>query len=461
MQGEYRADITRDTFDRRHHFARVVMQQGRVFLDADWNEQTSILLHYLRALAADVIGPHGGSGDGFLVDKNDANNAPLDKGLAVQPGRYYVDGMLCENDGWTTAGDDPARPLIDATGQPVAGAATFIAYLRVWERHVTSLHVPNIREVALGGADTASRTQVIWQVRALIPAAGDPVNTKANAEATFRKGLPAPSTVRLRARVDPGEPSTTPCNLDPESRFRGAENQLYRIEIHRSGGPLPAGGNAAVAATFTWSRDNSSIDLPVRSISQGKVRLASLGRDERRTANENDWVEIVDDTMIGRPGVLWQIATVQREDMMLTLKPQNGIPFPEYLPQDPKRPLLRRWDHAGDPSSLSQGAIPVTEAAANDDAAWITLEDGVQVSFADGAGHTYRAGDYWLVPARTAIGKLLWPPYAGDAGGDKYPAVPPHGIEERYAPLAVVTVDGTGKVTNLLDLRHTIAPIAT
>ena len=36
------------------------MQQGRVQLDADWNEQADILLHYLRTLAADLIGPFGG-----------------------------------------------------------------------------------------------------------------------------------------------------------------------------------------------------------------------------------------------------------------------------------------------------------------------------------------------------------------------------------------------------------------
>ena len=30
MQGEFRGDVTRDTFDRRKRFARVLMQQGRV-----------------------------------------------------------------------------------------------------------------------------------------------------------------------------------------------------------------------------------------------------------------------------------------------------------------------------------------------------------------------------------------------------------------------------------------------
>ena len=460
MQGEYRADVTRDTFDRRNHFARVIMQQGRVFLDADWNEQTSILLHYMRSLAADVIGPHGGSGEGFLVDKADATSTPLVKGFAVRPGRYYVDGLLCENDGWTTVGDDPARAVLDGDGKPITGAATFIAYLHVWERHVTCLDVPRICEVALGGPDTATRAQVVWRLRGLVPTAGDPIATKANAEDTFRKRLPPPSGVRLRARVDPGEPSKSPCNIDPESRYRGAENQLYRVEIHRGGAASASGGAAGQGATFKWSRDNSSIDLPVRSASQGKVRLLTFGRDDRRTIHENEWVEMVDDTLAGRPGVLWQVGTLQRDDMILTLKPQTGIQFPEYLPQDARRPLLRRWDQRDDPAKLSQGAVPVTEAASGDEHGWISLEDGVQIAFADGPGHTYRAGDYWLIAARTA-GGLLWPPYSGDAGAEKYPAVPPHGIDDHYAPIAVVTTDAGGQVTSLLDLRRAITAVAT
>ena len=37
-----KGDFSRNTFHQQHHFARVLMQQGRVLIDADWNEQTSI-----------------------------------------------------------------------------------------------------------------------------------------------------------------------------------------------------------------------------------------------------------------------------------------------------------------------------------------------------------------------------------------------------------------------------------
>jgi len=118
MQGEFRGDFSRDSFDPIKRFSRVLMQQGRVQLDSDWNEQTDILLHYLRSLAADLIGPHGGSGQpGFALttteadvdNLKDANGEALsadakrelksalrESGFLIGIGRYYVDGVLSE-----------------------------------------------------------------------------------------------------------------------------------------------------------------------------------------------------------------------------------------------------------------------------------------------------------------------------------------------------------------------------
>ena len=81
-----KGDFTRDTFDSRKHFSRVLMQQGRVQIDADWNEQAAILLRYMRSLAADLIGPYGGpagnSGFGALTASElDAKDAARDHDL--------------------------------------------------------------------------------------------------------------------------------------------------------------------------------------------------------------------------------------------------------------------------------------------------------------------------------------------------------------------------------------------
>ncbi len=98
MQGEFRGDFTRDTFYAFKHFSRVLMQQGRVHLDADWNEQTSILLRYLQALAADLIGPHGGpmDPDGTFSSFRISSDPLLTNDFIIGAGHYYVHGILCE-----------------------------------------------------------------------------------------------------------------------------------------------------------------------------------------------------------------------------------------------------------------------------------------------------------------------------------------------------------------------------
>ena len=63
-------------------------------LDADTNEQTAILLHYLRTLAFDIIGPYAAPvmapGFGLIRGKDDQ--------LMIAGGRYYIHGLLVENE---------------------------------------------------------------------------------------------------------------------------------------------------------------------------------------------------------------------------------------------------------------------------------------------------------------------------------------------------------------------------
>ena len=101
-----KGDFSRLTFDPRKNFSSVLMQQGRVQLDADWNEQGAILLHYVRTLAADLIGPHGGPGDGFKIEPY---RDPDD--FVILPGHYYVAGFLCENEGPLAYTGQPDCPL--------------------------------------------------------------------------------------------------------------------------------------------------------------------------------------------------------------------------------------------------------------------------------------------------------------------------------------------------------------
>ena len=185
-----RGDFTRDTFDPARHFSRVLMQQGRVQLDADLNEQTAILLHYLRTLAKDILGPYAGPADatGFEIVTSETPNwenridslepdktrqsalkAAINRGSAViAPGRYYVHGMLVESERTVLYDEQPVYAVGGtSTIDELKNGHGLLFYLDVWERHITYVEDDRIREVALGGVDSCSRAQIAWQVKVL------------------------------------------------------------------------------------------------------------------------------------------------------------------------------------------------------------------------------------------------------------------------------------------------------
>ena len=58
-----KGDFTRSTFKPEKHYNGVRMQQGRVLLDAEFNEHTDIAAHRSRTETTDLIGPCGAPQD--------------------------------------------------------------------------------------------------------------------------------------------------------------------------------------------------------------------------------------------------------------------------------------------------------------------------------------------------------------------------------------------------------------
>lgn len=471
-------DFSRNTFRPNRHYSRVLMQQGRVLLDSDWNEQGAIFNHYFRLLARDLIGPYGGPAMncGFQILRGEADGLPkelsnkkLTGNFWIGPGRYYVNGLLCENDGfklYAHTDSGPGTSQSDFIAEKLEGDdGPHLVYLDVWERHVTALEDEAIREVALGpqGPDTTTRAKVVCQVKTLkwdqeldnfdcINSVDQPGSPMHKGWATQLDRWQPENRGWLRAKADEPDDisATNPCIISPDARYRGAENQLYRVEIHQ-GGP-------ADNATFKWSRENGSVALPIRTVSGNKVTLEHMGRDERFGLQVGDWVEIegANYTSLDRPNAppLLQVEEVNYVDMFVLL---SGPPDTD----DPGR-VLRRWDQkAGDPLigglELRNGAALIKEGTPEKEN-WLTLEDGVQIQFQQAPAlipgqtatpNNYRRGDYWLIPARTVTGDVEWP---GPLNAPE--AIKPHGIEHHYAPLARIMVEANN-VTELLDLRRT------
>lgn len=94
-------DFSRNSQNPTKSYTGVLMQQGRVQVDADWNEQLALAQHRTDTETRDVIGecgtPMGENGFGISL-------TPTKDDFFIHPGRYYVGGLLCEIDPeWVSA----------------------------------------------------------------------------------------------------------------------------------------------------------------------------------------------------------------------------------------------------------------------------------------------------------------------------------------------------------------------
>ncbi|HZF09057.1 MAG TPA: DUF6519 domain-containing protein, partial [Thermoanaerobaculia bacterium] len=514
-------DITRSTFELRKHYSGVRQQQGRVQLDADWNEQVDIEAHLRETALADMVGKTGAPqrGGGFKVES-------VGRDLTLTGGRIYVDGILLEQDtprvpvlGASSFGDpgrislpdkalegipmavgdwialfdagalplfladrptwvvqvrsisDDGRQLLTDPLGPHTGtlhfrrlssylhqpflpapalpgqAGTYVVYLDVWQRHVTAFEAPDLLEPALGGPDTATRTQTVWELK--LVRIGDrnatgPDTLPFHCLSAVKPWLDAitPPSGRLRARTKPVPPPKDPCIVPSNAGYTRLENQLYRVEVHTGSNPGPA--------TFKWSRENGSpvvAWLGLDGADPGRLRVASTGRDSVLGLAKGNWIELSDDTreLLGTPGALVKIKDIQGD--VLVLDPSTSAPsFADF----PLHPKARRWDYP-DASAPGHNAADHALPIPTDDTVWVDLEGDIQVAFEPGTFHT---GDYWLIPARAFIGQfsgdILW---RRDDKGNAL-AEAPHGVAHHYAKLALVDFDlATKKFDHLRDCR--------
>ncbi|HYH79020.1 MAG TPA: DUF6519 domain-containing protein [Longimicrobium sp.] len=522
-----KGDFSRQTFDPTRHHAGVRMQQGRVQLDADWNEQADIAQHRDEAAVRDTVGRCGGPLHHAAFGLTPATNlgagarselagrfpgwtaGPGD--FVLSAGRYWVNGVLVENEETVPYTRQPDLP-----GLPALGDGSWLLYLDVWERHLTALEDPRLREVALGGPDTATRTRTTWQVRALEV---DAAATCAAEVADYDEAT-AETTGRMRARARRESTVADPCVLPAAAGYTGLENQLYRVEIHDGGVAQPFPGlsgwavdtfdapnrtmvlastpgglgvgdavelylpdsddptagtvawveevagksvtlngaftapdlNASprlrkVGATFKWSRDNGIAVSRVLSVNQELVVVETLGPDDVLGFHAGEWVELFDDAH----------ELEARPGQFLQVKARNDATRTLVLNAPAALGGGDGIDMARNPRVRRWDGVGAVRGDSDYPAeAYTALEDGVEVRFDAG---TYATGEWWLIPARTATaeaqsGGVEWP-----LDADEVPlARRPEGIQHHYCRLAVATLAG-GAVTALEDCRCFFAPL--
>lgn len=470
-------DNSRFTFDPWKNYSGVVMEQGRVQLDSDWNEWHAEIARRIQSGTLDIMGHAAYPATTPAAFQITASSSP--NTVLIGCGRMYVDGLLAENHGLpANARWDPALAELSGSPQPppqsppppsssntidfahqpyLPGAsvptdtASYLFYLDVWTRPVTFLEDANLIDKAVG-VDTTGRLQTVWQVRYM------PAGSYTCATPDPQIAYPAASAGLLSTNVVPN-PSAGPCCLTTGTGYTGVENQFYRVEIHQ-GGPgsdTPAAGTA----TFKWSRDNASVATGVTAITSGAdtagnpasvLTVLSLGRDQVLGFSPGDWIEILDDwtELWGIAGILCQIDSISVSAKTITLTstvptgPTTAGATPPSFPvdsnglTDPKRNTrIIRWDQSGTVYKLNGtqlepwcdlsttgGAIPVPASDTT-----LVLEDGITVVFStSSSGGSFNVGDFWSFAARTADGMV-----------EELVEAPPGGIHHHYTKLSVVT----------------------
>lgn len=453
-------DCSRFSFRPWNDFLGVVMQQGRVQLDADWNEWVAELARRLQAGSLDTFGP-------AVVPRETPNGfriAVQRQGLAIGPGRIYVDGLLAENHGtgpiewdrqlaeeagtgFTLFFEQPYLPFNDEDlspqdvgsvfNRPSLADGPYLVYVDVWQREVTYLQSRELVEKAVG-VDTTGRLQTVWQVK-LLKNIGNATCASRDDEVPGWDAIVRPSAARLTTSTGELPDAPNPCLPPPSAGYKGLENQLYRVEIHDRGAQ---GGKA----TFKWSRDNATVASRVSAIpTLTQIVVESVGRDDYLRFSDGDWIEILDDwhELHGLPGVLRRIrAGGGVDDATRTITLEAALPdglFPvdaQGVPVGARNTRVRRWDQAGkilqadgavfhdlDASGESDG-IPIPPAGTS-----LFLEHGIQVSFdTEPAGGEFKAGDHWVFAARATDGTI-----------DLLNKAPPRGIHHHYARLSVIS----------------------
>jgi ribosomal protein L7/L12 len=138
--------ISGNGFCEDKQFSGVYLQQGRMLLDADWNEQVNISKSALKDAVADVIGSGIPKNGGVTID----TNGRISKGI------FYANGERVE-----------LKNTVDLLKSlpAIPTAQELIFYADLFEREITAVEDPDLCDPALYGADTCTRTQKTVQSR--------------------------------------------------------------------------------------------------------------------------------------------------------------------------------------------------------------------------------------------------------------------------------------------------------
>lgn len=389
-----KTQISRHTFLSDKRYSGVYQQQGRMLVDADWNELVDIVKHRLDDALKDVV-KNGAPMDNGIIDFT-TDPAQLKWGSVYAHG---IKGLLLPR----IEEGSPTPALFDFTRQQdfpgvdtIAPSGDYILYADLWERPVISIEDEMLRDPGLHGADTCTRTRTMVQVKWC----ADTIDPETQTDLNPQKG-DAELDVSLRL-TGTGDGEADPCGIEITSIDQKTGNTLFRLETH----DVTGDANNPDAIVLKWSAENGAEQHVVRE----EGVLVDTVPDEFKTG---DWIyEPYSDTSETHLGVHLASGSgfPARFDLI-----SDG--YPTSISSDAQ--YIRRWDGYCELTkngtwsvSGKDGAIDLAEISAStpDENAThgsVKFESGRIKIFLNNMtltldldGKHFVAGDHWLAVVR-------------------------------------------------------------
>ncbi|MGA2047770.1 MAG: DUF6519 domain-containing protein, partial [Terracidiphilus sp.] len=354
------SDRARISYDKSRNYRSVVAQQGRVTLEADVNEAAWIAGDALRLETIDIVGPVGTPDNGYQVSVSSSGTE-----FVVGEGTLYLGGWRMELDHAVQLNNQPDWQNQPAPS-PLTATTTDVVALLAIEQSVTAVEDQALREVALGGPDTAARMRLMQHfVEVPVSATSCLGAAKQVAGVLAENGLSVNSKTlelqfdaSLRVSFNPPPQPVDPCCPPVQGGYLGADNQLLRVTVTAYDPNTKQG-------TLLWGWNNASFLYRAALVDAGAspqiLTLSPSPIDTEHTPQPNQAIEVLrtqcvlgDATATDRN----YVAALQGQVMTLgsgSVFANNQLTLPATLDSDyssDKHPLFVR---------LWQAQVPFTE----------------------------------------------------------------------------------------------------
>ncbi len=443
-------DRARVSYDPSRKWRGVTAQQGRVTVEADWNEAATIGEERDRHVTLDVVGPVGTPDRGYAVTV-----VPAEGGLSestpghftIGKGALYLGGERLDLDEQVHYGAQPdwldhsTDPLWKAPGvRHERDPRHELVYLLASEQEVSAVEDPALADVALGGPDTMQRLRILQHFVRYPTESGSCDSARSALERSLAghgleldpASMMAKSTARLKVSF-PSIPATPNAGQPgPAGAYLGAENQMIRVMVTSI-------DNKTREPTIVWGFDDASFLYRVQTATPNSgsttLTLASAPVDSYHYPAQGQAVELLRDAVrltktdyIASPIGFVSAVTGAYEPTSRHLVISGAADEPDGYPRDYLSPektpqlFLRVWQataHAqpGKPIPLGDTGVAVTLSSSSDG---------------------FHVGDFWRFALRPIRPTIVYPA--------RYLAEPqpPDGPRTWACPLAVLIRDENG-----------------